>query len=158
VNIEAAKSQYLKNNYEASKTYWDKRQLRAERIANLRGRSLSADDLRQLARDAAPDRLSVLQLSPVTSEINWPAGLMRPEFANYRIRLENVFANRTISNTGVGSTTEVLVTRLTDSMQRGLKARVLEMTPSEYMVAKNFLRSLAYETRFMPGVENLARR
>jgi hypothetical protein len=158
VNIETAKSQYLKNNYEASKVFWEKRLLWAENTAAFRGRPLSSEQLRQMARDAAPDRLSVVQLSPVTGEINWPAGLLRPEYQGLRERLEHIFANRTVSNSGVGSTSEVVVTRLTDVMQDDLKSRINEMSASEYIVAKNFLRSLAHETRFLPGAENLARR
>jgi hypothetical protein len=158
INIETAKSQNLRNNYEASKTFWEKRLLWSENTAYHRGRPLSSEQLRQIARDAAPARLSVIQLSPATGEINWPAGLLRPEFDDLRAKLEEVFANRTVSNSGIGSSTEVVVTRLTNSMQQDLKAKLREMTTNEYIVAKSFLRSLAYEARFMPGAEHVAQR
>ena len=155
VNIEAAKSQYLKNNYDASKTFWDKKLLWTENSAYFRGRPLSSEQLRQIARDAAPQRLGAMQLSQ-TGAINWPAGLLRAEYDDLRGRIENLFANRTVSNIGVGSTTEVAVTRLTDSMAADLKSQISDMTPNEYIAAKNFLRSLAYETRFLPGAEQVA--
>jgi hypothetical protein len=156
INIEQAKSQYLKNNYDASKTFWDKRLLWVENSAYHRGRPLSSEQLRQIARDAAPRRLGILQLSPATGEINWPAGLLRPEYNELRSVLEDVFANRTPSNSGVGSSTEVAATRITAVMQDDLKSQIREMTPNEYIAAKNFLRSLAYEARFMPGAEQVA--
>ena len=158
VNLEVAKSQYLKNNYDAAKTFWEKRLLWAENSVLRRGSPLSSEQLRQMARDAAPDRLSVLQLSPTTGEINWPAGLLRPEFDGFRERAERIFANRTISNSGVGSTSEVAVSRLTSDMEEDLRAQIDVMTPSEYIASKSFLRSLAYEARFMPGVEGVAER
>jgi hypothetical protein len=43
-------------------------------------------------------------------------------------------------------------------MQERLRSQIDELTPNEYVGAKNFLRSLAYEARFMPGVEGVARR
>jgi hypothetical protein len=158
VNLEAAKKANLDNNYEAAQTYWEKRRLWAENNAYFRGNSLSQEQLRQLARDAAPSRLNVMQLSPATGEVNWPAALLRPEFDSFRTKVEEVLANRTVSNSGIGSSTETAITKLTNTMQGSLKAQIDEMTPNEYVVAKSFLRSLAHETRFMPGVEGIARR
>jgi hypothetical protein len=158
VNLEAAKKAYIENNYEAAQTYWEKRRLWAENAAYFRGNPLSQERLRQLARDAAPSRLSAVQLSPTTGEVNWPAALLRPEFDSFRAKIEQVLAQRTVSNSGVGSSTETAITKLTNSMQGSLKAQIDEMTPNEYVVAKSFLRSLAHETRFMPGVEGIARR
>jgi hypothetical protein len=158
INGEVAKKLYIDNNYKATEVYWEKKRLWAENSAYQRGTPLSADQLRQIAADAAPDRLSVLQLQPLTGEINWPAALLRPEFANLRSKVEEVFENRTVSNTGVGSTAESAVARLTDTMQDNLKAQIDDLTPNEYVAAKGFLRSLEYETRFMPGVEGVAQR
>jgi hypothetical protein len=158
INGEVAKKLFLENNYDAADTYWEKRRLWTENRTHYRGDPLSAEQLRQIASDAAPDRLSVLQLQPATGEINWPAALLRPEFAGLRGKVERAFENRTISNTGVGSTTEVTVARLTNTMQGSLKARINDMTANEYIAAKGFLRSLAYESRFVPGVEGVASR
>jgi len=158
VNIETAKKLYIDNNYDSAKAFWEKRHLWADNATALRGNPLSVDQLRQIARDAAPARLSVLQLSPATGDINWPAALQRPEFDAMRSRVEDMFANRNVSNTGPGSTTQVAVERVTNAMQDDLKAQIDEMTPTEYLAAKNFLRSLAYETRYMPGVEGVAQR
>jgi hypothetical protein len=82
--------------------------------------------------------------------------LLRPEYNELRSALEDVFANRTPSNSGVGSSTEVAATRITAVIQDDLKSQIREMTPNEYIAAKNFLRSLAYEARFMPGAEQVA--
>jgi hypothetical protein len=158
VNIERAKSQYLRNNYEATKTFWEKRLLWKEKSAQLRGQPLTSDQIRKIARDAAPDRLSSLQLSPTTGEINWPEALMRSEFDKLRPEVEKIFVNRTLANSGVDSSSETAVAKLTKSMHLDLKAQIKEMTTNEYIVAKSFLRSLAYEARFMPGLEGVAQR
>jgi hypothetical protein len=158
INLQQARSQYLRNNYEATKLFWERRLLAKEMSAQMRGEPLTSEQIRQMARDAAPDRLSSLQLSPTSGQIQWPEALLRPEFDKLRPELERTFANRTVANSGVGSSSETAITRLTKTMQRDLKAKIKEMPISEYMVAKNFLRSLAYEARFLPGLEGMAQR
>jgi hypothetical protein len=158
VNIEQAKSQYLRNNYDAAKVYWEKRLLWRERTAELRGQPLTSEQIRKIARDAAPDRLTTVQLSPASGQINWPEPLRRPEFDKLRPELEKIFANRTIANSGVGSSSEASVARLTKAMRQDLKTQIHEMTTTEYIVARDFLRSLAYEARFVPGLEGVAQR
>lgn len=160
VNLEVAKKLYVENDYAAAENFWEKRRLWDENKAYMRGAPLSHEQLRQIARDAAPERLSVLQLHPMTGDITWPAALLRPEFERARMAVEGLFADRTVTNTGMGSTTESAVTRLAKAMQSELKNQLHEdeLTPNEYLAAKNFLRSLAHETRFMPGVEGIAQR
>ena len=158
INLEQARSQRLRNNYEATKLFWERRLLAKEMTAQMRGEPLTSEQIRQIARDAAPDRLSSLQLSPTSGQIQWPEALMRPEFDKVRPELEKVFAGRTVANSGVGSSSETAIARLTKTMRRDLKAKIHEMPINEYMVAKNFLRSLAYEARFVPGLEGVAQR
>jgi hypothetical protein len=160
VNLGVAKKLYIENDYQAAETYFEKRRLWAENNAYMRGAPLSQEQLRQIARDAAPERLSILQLHPMTGDINWPAALLRPEFEQARMAVEDVFTNRTVSNTGMGSTTESAVARLTRNMQARLLSQLRddELTTNEYLAAKSFLRSLAHETRFIPGVEGIAQR
>jgi hypothetical protein len=157
INLEQAKSQYLRNNYEATKVFWERRVLAKEMSAQMRGKPLTSEQIRQIARDAAPDRLSSLQLSP-TGQIQWPEALIRPEFDKFRAELDRIFASRTVANSGVGSSTETAIARLTGTMRRDLKARINDMPINEYMVAKTFLQSLAYEARFLPGLEGVAQR
>ena len=119
-----------------------------------------------LLRAAASDRsrcrsgrLTALQLSPATGEINCGALKERPAIRRPESFCKlALFANRTVSNSGVGSETESAVARLTNVMQDGLRSQIDGMTANEYVAAKNFLRSLAFEARFMPGMEGVARR
>ncbi len=158
VYYQQAQSQYLRNNYEATKVFWEKRLLWKTKWAELRGQPLTSEQIRWMARDAAPDRLSTFQLSPATGEIRWPAALLRPEYDTFRSEVERVFANRTIANSGVGSTSESKIARLTKAIEDNLKAEKASMPINEYVFAKSFLRSLVYEARFVPGLENVAQR
>jgi hypothetical protein len=158
VYAQQAHSQSLRNNYEASKVFWEKRLLWKQKSAELRGTPLTSEQIRAMARDLAPERLSSFQLSPTTNEIRWPAALARPEFDELRLQMEMVFGARTIANSGVGSTSESQITRLAKAMQNDLRLHKDDMPLNEYVFAKNFLRSLVYEARFVPGLEDVAQR
>ena len=158
VYAQQARTQYLRNNYEASKTFWEKRLLWKEKSAEFRGPPLTSEQIRWMARDLAPDRLSTFQLSPTTGEISWPAALLHPEFDALRSQVEKAFAERTIANSGVGSTSESQIARLTKAIEHDLKAQKAGMPINEYVFAKSFLRSLVYEARSVPGLENVAQR
>jgi hypothetical protein len=158
VNREVARDLAIDNNYKYAETYWHARRMWKDERNYERGQPLSSDQLVQLSRDAAPERLSVRDLNPTTNEINWPAALLREEFAPLRAEIQTRFVSRTVSNTGLGSETEATVTQLAKAMQAELQAQLPTMTADEYIVAKSFLRSLPYETRFMPAVEGIASR
>lgn len=158
VNREVARDLAIDNSYKFVETYWDTRRLWKDERNYERGQPLSSDQLVQISRDAAPDRLSPRDVNPTTNEINWPAALRRPEFAPLRALVQDRFNGRTVSNTGIGSETEAAITQLAKAMQGELQAQLPTMTTNEYIVAKGFLRSLPYETRFMPAVQGLASR
>lgn len=156
VNAQVARDLSIDNNYKYAETYWKGRRMWKDERNYERGQPLSADQLVQISRAAAPERLTRHELNPNNNNINWPAALRRPEFDTLRALVQDKFDGRTVSNTGIGSETEGAVTRLAKAMQAELQAQLPTMTTNEYIVAKSFLRSLPYETRFMPAIEGLA--
>ncbi len=158
INNEVARSLALDNDYKYAETFWSKRALNREYAATERAPALSSDTLRQLARTSAPERLSVMQLSPATGQISWPAVLKRRQFDDMRWRIEDAFAARNAMNGGVGSSTDSAVYTVANVMQQELLEQIDSLSSHEYIAGKNFLRSLAYEARFVPAAEGVARR
>ncbi len=158
INIETARDKSLDNERKIAEVFWDKRRMWQDQMAVERGSPLSTEQLRQLARESSPSRLTPFQLQPATGRIEWPMALRGPQFDRFRQDLDTLFANRTVSNTGVGSETEVAALTLTKVMLDQLRLQIDEMPVTQYVAAKNFVRSLAYEARFLPGVEGVASR
>jgi hypothetical protein len=106
-----------------------------------------------------PDRLHPGQLNPKLGTVVWPAALEAPLFASYRIQLEALFEARAPGNSGVGSTNYSQIQKVTRQMRHVLRELMQRMDTSEYIQAKNFLDSVAYESRFAlePGEEVAAR-
>jgi hypothetical protein len=122
------------------------RQLRA---AERRPRP-SRETLAAYARAGRPDRLSPGELDPATGQVSWPMLLLADAFAPYRAQIEALFADRAVDGelTVAGS---LRIAETTKTMLAELKGRIAQLPASEYMAARQFLESLAYEVRCLPG-------
>ena len=106
----------------------------------------------------APRRLSRAELDPIFGSIDWPVALMLPQLARQREELEELFRDRDVSNSGLGSHNEREVQRVARVMQRRLDKMLSDVPADQYFEGTRFLRSLAYEARFVPQIDGLARR
>src|SRR5688572_29419390 len=79
-NYEDARKKYLENRLVATQTYFDARRMNQEARRSERSPPLSMEAYARLARQQAPDRLSVSQLDPLTGTITWPQPLLRPDY------------------------------------------------------------------------------
>lgn len=147
INVEAARSQYINNRLQGTKTYFEmKRHNREYRDANRRPRPTS-EQLFRLAKEATPNRLEADQLDPVTGEINWPLALMLDEFAPYRSSLEDLFAKR--ANEASGFTLPQIneVRDTTGQMRDLLRAKISDMPPQVFSQSSAFLRQLEFASQ-----------
>ena len=103
------------------------------------------DQYVRLARQQAPDRLSISQLDPFTGTINWPLALKRPEYAEHRERIERLFSAKAQGTELVHNQ----IAKAVDEFSVVLKADLSTFDQNEYIQAKNFLDSLAYESQLV---------
>jgi len=147
VNGEEAYSRYVQNRKNATDAYFYMRQSnRASREAQ-RDVRLTPDQYVALAKKGAPANLSQQQYERTLGRIEWPAVLAGTEFAVEREALDRAFRARSPGDSGAASAFYGNVRQLTDSFQAKLKNKINELDATQYMAAKNFLRSLAYESQ-----------
>ena len=156
ISYEQARSLALENDRQYVQNYFQRKELNRQYREALGTRPPSSEDLAQQAKDAAPDRLNKYQLDPVFGTINWPAALQGSEFAEYREAVERSFRHRDALNSGMGSRVQQTVAVTTDEMEATLKTQIRALSPMEYIQAKNFLQSLAYEAKFSPPIQGVA--
>jgi hypothetical protein len=126
--------------------YFDMKQINLEQRALLRGPKPSYSFLIRSAQEAAPRRLSPYELDPSTGQINWPLLLRSDIFAGYRAALERLFAYRATGPQGVESyNTFFGIEQGAGSLMDALQSRVTILPPQEYVAAKRFVQSLAWE-------------
>jgi hypothetical protein len=142
-NYEDARKKYLENRLLATQTYFDARRMNQEARRSERSPPLSMEAYARLARQQAPDRLSVSQLDPLTGTITWPQPLLRPDYQAEREELERLYRERA---GGVAHNYEAILLS-TDKFQERLKTDLQKFDPNEFIRAKNFLDSLAYEPK-----------
>lgn len=144
-NLEQARRDYIDNRLKATQAYFEMRSYNDSYRRNQRSAPLSMEQYVRLARQQAPDRLSVSQLDPFTGTINWPLALRRPEYAEHRERIERLFASR-------ASGTDLVhgqIVKAVEEFALVLKADIDTFKQPEYIQGKNFLDSLAYESQLV---------
>ncbi len=156
INYERARSARMDNHVKGIETYFEGRRVNREARALEAGPKVTQQQLVELARKRAPQRLAENHFEPALGKIFWPAAFDRTDFATERTEIDRLMALRTIGEGGLGSDNYTQVKLVAERLQGKLKANIRDMSGSEYVVAKKFLTSLTYEAQFAPGIEGLA--
>jgi hypothetical protein len=127
------------------------RRANADYRAAERGPKGSSEDWVRFAREAAPNRLSPGELDYVTGGIAWPRLLRGDEFTQLREELEKLYAKRADVGGSIGPETYRQIRDTTDAMMAQLKSNVKKYRANEYIDARKFIESLAFEARFTSG-------
>src|SRR5205823_12160741 len=140
--FEAARSQYLDNQYKATTNYWELRRYVAEQRRSFFMHPLSMDQYVRLAHQQAPPQLTATQLDPLTGTVNWPAPLRRPEYDALRRHVERLFQDRATGYLIYGE-----IQNACQAFLNQLQADIMLFPPNDYVAAKRFLEGLAYAAR-----------
>ena len=150
-NWEAAKTQEIENRLRWTETYFEMRKVNREARAAEAGPPVTQEQAIRMAKMAAPPRLGSTQLDPVTGHIAYPPVLMDDIYAEYRKRLDHLFADRAASGGSLqyGDLREInsTVSKFIDVLKQNVK----NYPAGDYGKARTFLDSLANEARQPAG-------
>jgi hypothetical protein len=94
--------------------------------------------------------MSPSELDTVTGQIGWPILLRGEQFAEYRAVLDQLFTAK--AETGALSTDGYLtIDRVLNAMKAELQRDIEGVPPQDYVKARNFIESLAYEAKIPTG-------
>jgi hypothetical protein len=141
-------SRYLENRRMRAEHYFEMRRMNESYRAERRSPGLTPEELADINESRLPRRLTPEQWQPSRGLIHWPAPLRGDEHAAERARLEELFAERTPEDSGVGGAGYGEARRLARRMRDQLAARAKELSVEEFALARKFIDSLAYEARF----------
>lgn len=144
-NYEDARRYALENRLKATQTYFEMRRYNAEARRAARSTPLSMEQYVRLARQQAPSRLSVSQLDPFTGKVSWPVVLQRPEYDELRSNIDTLFSVR--ASGAVLSYGEI--DKACEQFLEVLKRDLETFDQNDYILAKNFIQSLAYESQLV---------
>ena len=140
--VEQARKQYIENQMRAVQTYVDTHRINNEYRNALRSRPLSLEQYVRLAREQAPEPLTATQLDQLTGMISWPAALRKPEYEAFRRRIDRLFQDRATGYAVYGE-----IPAACEAFAERLNSDIMQFPPSDYVVAKKFLESLAWTAR-----------
>jgi hypothetical protein len=148
-NYEDARKKNIENRLQWTQTYFEMRRINDEyRRAQYERDKRTQEDFIRYAQAAAPHRLVSSQLDPITGYLAWPRLLMTPAFADSRRELDRLFAARAGNKGAIGNDAYFAILDQVDRMQEQLR-RLIKVAPAnDYIEARKFLESLAYEARF----------
>ena len=151
INWEQAKTQEIQNRLRWTETYFEMRKVNREARAAENGPPVTKEQAIKMAKDNAPRRLVSTELDPVTGHIGYPPVLMDEPYADYRTRLDKLFAQRASSGGSIPySDYRAIQTTVTEFIDV-LKSRVKDYPAGDYGRARTFLDSLAHEARQPAG-------
>lgn len=146
INMTEAQRNYIQNRDEATDTYFQMRAANKEYRAQERGPRPSMEALVRYAQAGKPERLSPSELDTVAGTISWPPLLQTDRYAASRSKLEKLFAKRTDQGV-ISYEDQRQIGEATKAMLKELKGQVRDVPQMDYIAAKRFIESLAYEAR-----------
>jgi len=145
VHAEAA-SREIDNREQRIDSYFAMREKNRQERAAVRGPRPTTEQLERIAAAGRPDRLSPSEVNTVTGMITWPRLLQEEEFGALRAALENVFTHRAMAGK-LHPDAAGAAMQATDGMMAHLKTRVRGVDQQDYIAARRFIESLAYEAQ-----------
>ena len=119
------------------------------------GNHVAPETVAKVNRARLPERLPPHVLGPVGFTIHWPSTFLCETFDSDRRAMASALSLRANGQYGAGSSAHGEAVIVRDRMLAKLKTSIGELSPMEYMAAKRFVESLAYETLHAP-VEKIA--
>jgi hypothetical protein len=152
INWERARAAHFENRVKAVQTYFQVREINREARVRERGPRPTRQQLIQYARDRAPKRFSDQQFEAATGELYWPTVFNSAEYATQRTKIDQLMVLRALDSSGATTEYSREALAAVEQMEERLKSHIHDMRPSDYVAAKSFLKSLAYEARLAPGI------
>lgn len=146
INMTEAQRNHIQNRDQWTNTYFEMREINRKSREAERSPRPSMESLVRYAQAGKPKRMSPSELDSVAGTISWPTLLQTDQYAAYRSELEGLFAKR--AHDGVVGTNDYLqIDKTTKAMLAELKKQVREVPQMDYIAAKRFLESLAFESK-----------
>jgi hypothetical protein len=144
INYSIARTNEINNRNQWTNTYFAMRDENRRARAAERAPRPTMADLVRYAQAGKPKPLSPSQLDVVTGAIRWPLALQVDQYAKSRKELEDIFARRASSG-AVTPAGYMKAREVTQAMMSQLQEHIQQIPPQQYVLAKQFLESLAYE-------------
>jgi len=149
-NLEQARSMDFDNRVKWTESYYQMRQANRAYRASKRSPRLSEEEIARIARAGLPKRLTSSELDPLTGQITWPVVLRDEQYTPERKELDKLFDQRAVTSS-ISPEVYEGIQKSTTELLAALKKNINQYKANDWLSAKKFVDSLAYEIRFPAG-------
>jgi hypothetical protein len=103
---------------------------------------------KDMSSKSSAHRLTSDQYDPQNKVILWPMVLRDSMFDEYRYKLDQLFHERSAANSGAASNNCAEIEKTCDAMMKQVGQDINNLNIDQFITAKHFISSLAYEARF----------
>ncbi len=143
VNLTQAQKQEIQNRQQATNAYFAMQDTNRAAVAAKRSPRLSEEQLVRIAAQAAPKALDSTEVDPVSGQVSWPELLQDDMFKEERNAIEQLLTKQA-SHGRLGFAEHEQIGDAIERMSSKLKAQISNVPTQQYIVSKNFLKSLMY--------------
>lgn len=143
INMTQAESNELKNQQQATDTYFQKRATNKAAQAAEQGPRLTMSQITKIAHDGVPKQLGEGQLDATTGTLHWPSVLQLDSFGSQRATVDELMLKHATYGF-LSYPDQMTVRKAVDAMTRALKGQIKEIPTPDYVESKSFLTSVAY--------------
>ena len=145
VHAEAA-GREIENREQRINSYFAMREKNRQERAVERGSRPTAEQLQRIAATGKPAPLSPSEVDATSGAVAWPLLLQEEDYSTFRADVQGVFTQR--ATTGNPSRDAVgKAKQATEAMLDELKSQIRDVSQQDYIAARRFIESLAYELR-----------
>lgn len=147
VNRGEAIRRAIENEKLYVKTYFEIKEMRAQYYEKYGPKPISRE-IQRLANEAAlPRDLTDDQYDRSSGTLFWPHILRQVEYEAMRKQVNDLFAARSMENSGDGSANEKAISQHLDAILRLMIHNQKSMTPQQFSNASAFLKSVRWEAK-----------
>jgi hypothetical protein len=154
--LQQVRSLALDNSLKTAKTFYDKRKLHDDCRKAHTCKRPTQKDISRYSQVSVPKRPANFELASAQGRVSWPEVLLNEEFSDGRLQLESLFAQRRSAAGSPRSNVAGEVRTVVAQMREQLKSKIHQVAPAEYVAARKFLVSLAYEGQLPAPVGRVA--
>jgi hypothetical protein len=148
ISAEQAQAMEIQNRLKATEAYFEMRKMnQSYRAAESAARNKNTEGSFRYGHAAMVKRLTIAHLDPVTGKLDWPKILLRDKYSSYRQTLDRLFVQRASTPGGLTGDSYQDAVNTCNALLEALKQDLPEYQPKDWVEAKNFVDSLAYESR-----------
>ncbi|MGD9723938.1 MAG: hypothetical protein AB7O59_20480 [Pirellulales bacterium] len=144
---EEAREKAAHNDLLETETYYKKRaQHQAFRVAQ-RAKPGTPDPNAEQASKPAPIELTTFQVDQKSGQFRWPTLLKSNAYDSLRRQIDGLLGKRTPQDSGAGSQNCSETLKVVNALTTRLRDNIRRYSSSDYLAARNFLRTLALEVQ-----------